>query len=236
MYPPRCPLCDQVLRIGERGCCRECRGKLPWAAEPVCMKCGTPVRSMETEYCPDCLEQNHFFTRGAAAFIYTGAMRRSVYRMKFGNRRDYIDFYGDAMAFATGSCLDRWRPEVILPVPMHPAKKRKRGYNQAELLARRLGKAAGIPVREDLLRCVRQTPAQKRLNRRERMRNLRGCFAAARDFPPVKRVLLVDDVYTTGCTMDEISRILLENGVENIFFVVLCTGNGKKAVSTAEYL
>ncbi len=215
-----------------RGCCAECDASLPWVRELACMKCGKPIGDEGQEYCWDCRVQRHFFDRGVAAFSYTDVMRHSVLQMKMQNRRDHIPFYAEAMAMTLARRLPSWRPEVILPVPMHARKRRVRGYNQSELLAREIGRLTGIPVESRLLRCTRPVRAQKELGREERLRNLRGSIAVCKPFPGYSRVLLVDDVYTTGSTMDEISRVLREQGVRHIFFVVLCTGKGKKAVCT----
>lgn len=232
LYPPRCPICDAVLEFGAHGCCAECDRRLPRIKGPVCMKCGKPVADGRTEYCEDCGTQRHLFERGVAAFTYTGPMRASVYRMKAGNRRDYLPFFAEEMAAALSRYLCRWAPELILPVPMHPRKRRARGFSQSELLARRISALTGIPAAPDALECVRAAPAQKTLGRKERMRNLRGSFRVREPFYAVRRVLVVDDVYTTGSTMDELSRVLLQSGVERVYFVVLCTGKGKKAVCT----
>ncbi|MCC8051937.1 MAG: ComF family protein [Clostridiales bacterium] len=265
MYPSRCPLCDQLrpaLRLrsvfqwakqpaAERRevalpelrpalrpepVCADCREKLPWVREPACMRCGKPVGSPEAEFCRDCLRTSHLFDQGRAAFTYSGAMRRSVYRMKALNRRDYLDFYADAMVRAGRRYLDAWRPEVIVPVPMHWKKRAARGYNQSELLAVRVSRLTGIPFDRKLLYCIRYTGVQKELGREERLRNLRGSFEArrlekgrryeqydGRSGAP-SSVLLIDDVYTTGSTMDEAARALRAVGVRHIFFLVLCTG------------
>lgn len=236
LYPPRCVCCDKILSISAKGCCPDCEKKLPRITGPSCMKCGKPVAGQEDEYCEDCRKYPHEFDRGRAAFTYTGAIRRSVYRMKHDNRRDYMPFFAEEMVQAMAAELPRWKPEVILPVPMHPRKKRRRGYNQSELLAEHISRLTGIPVRKDILRCVKQTADQKSLNRKERMKNLEGSMAVDREVFTFKRVLLVDDVYTTGSTMDEAAKVLKGAGAERVFFIVLCSGKGKKAVCTAENL
>ncbi len=241
LYPPRCPLCDKILDWKDRtttqkiripgmprGCCTDCRTSLPRVKEPACMKCGKPLENEGQEYCGECMTQRHFFDRGVAAFRYTNALRHSVYRMKTENRRDYIPFYAAEMARALERKLPQWRPEVILPAPMHSRKRRQRGYNQSELLAREIGRLTGIPVETGLLRVTRIIRSQKELGRRERLQNLRGSVAAREPFPRYSSVLLVDDVYTTGSTLDEISRVLRTQGVRSVYFVVLCTGKGKK--------
>ncbi len=236
LFPRRCPLCDGILAEKERLCCRECEGKLPWVRGPVCMKCGKPVSGGEQELCGDCRVIRHSFDRGAAAFTYTGEMRQSVYRMKFENRRDYLDFYGEAMARSGARLLERWRPEALVPVPMHWRKKRLRGYNQSELLAERVSRITGIPVDKDLLRCRKYTRSQKVLSRRERLRNLSGSFAVREAGRLPRRVLVIDDVYTTGSTMDAVSGALKDAGISQVNFLTLCIGKGKKAVCTEENL
>ena len=234
LYPPRCILCDTILVKGEEGCCRACAKKLPKVEGPTCFRCGKPVGSWETEYCDDCLRTRHWFDQGAAAVIYTGAMRRSVYRMKADNRRDYLDFYAVLMAEVLQKHLHIWQPELLIPVPMHWKKRQKRGYNQSELLAKKLSRLTGIPVEQNLICCVRPHTEQKQLGRKARMENLKGSFALRKPAGGLQRVLLVDDVYTTGSTTDALARLLREAGIRHIFFLVLCIGKGKKTVCTAE--
>lgn len=253
LYPPRCPICDEVLdhpwrnttrkrmsggslteirTVQNRRCCPDCEAALP-RVKSACMKCGSALADEGQEYCEACMTQRHFFDRGTAAFVYTGALRHSVYRMKAENRRDYIAFYAEEMTRALARFLPLWRPELVVPVPMHPRKQRGRGYNQSELLALEIGKNIGLPVETGLMRCTRIVRSQKELGRKERLKNLWGSFSVSGSLPPVSRVLLVDDVYTTGSTMDEMGRVLREYGVREVYFVVLCTGKGKKAVCTA---
>lgn len=230
LYPQRCPFCDEVLGREEKKelCCSSCREKLPWVKGPVCMKCGKPVGSAEAEYCPDCQKSHHIFDQGAAVFTYSGCMPGSIYRLKASNRRDYIDFFAAAMKRQSGKYLKRWQPQVILTVPMHPRKRAARGYNQAELLAERFGELTGIPVDQNILCCIRKTKVQKSLGRSARQKNLRGSFVVQKDLGNLRRVLVIDDVYTTGSTMDEIARTLKKAGVEQVYFWVLCTGRGKR--------
>lgn len=235
-YPPRCPICDAMIGIGQDGCCEYCVDSLPWVSGTRCMKCGRQLVDVRAEYCSDCKKVRHFFDEGAAAFTYSGHMRDSVYRMKFQNRRDYMPFFAGAMAQVLADHLAQWQPDVILPVPMHPHKRRRRGYNQSELLAEELARFTGIPVKKDILRCVRLTEDQKKLDRRARRKNLRGSFAVERRFSEFRRVLLVDDIYTTGSTMDELSRVLKLYGVQQVYFIVLCIGKEKKTVCTASKL
>lgn len=232
LYPRRCPVCDQILNRKEGLCCAACEKKLPWIDGPTCMKCGKMIEHEEDEYCGDCRKYAHAFTRGTAAFAYTGALRHSVYRMKAENRRDYLEFYADAMTQALGPYLMRWHPERIIGVPMHWQKKWKRGYNQSELLAERIAEKTGIRMERSWVFCSKKTKAQKMLGRKERERNLKGCFVLKQEKKRVRSVLIVDDIYTTGSTIDELAGLLKTAGVDQVYFVVLCIGKGKKRVCT----
>lgn len=234
LYPPRCPICDRILPAGERRCCAACEEGLPWTSGAVCMKCGKMLADKRQEYCRDCRGEQHFFDQGIAAFLYTGELRHSVYRMKAENRRDYLDFYAEAMTAALQRVLKRWSPDVIVPVPMHKSRRRERGFNQSELFAEKISQMTGIPCELQAVSCVRKHAQQKQLDRKERLKNLRGSFAARKCFSEGTRVLLVDDVYTTGSTMDELARVVKSAGAQLVFFVVLCTGKEKNSVCTAQ--
>jgi ComF family protein len=113
---------------------------------------------------------------------------------------------------------------VIIPVPVHPLKKRQRGFNQAELVAKELGKLLQTPVITDYLVRKEKTIPQKELTRQQRKANLREAFAARKKGVSYSRVLLIDDIYTTGATMDALSEILKENQSKNVFFLTICVG------------
>lgn len=112
---------------------------------------------------------------------------------------------------------------MIVPVPLHPKKLRKRGFNQSGYLAELLSGYTGIPLDEGLVRKIRETRAQKKLDARGRQRNLQGAFEAA-DRAEGLKVLVIDDVYTTGSTMDAVAACLKEKGADKIYFLTVCTG------------
>ena len=223
LYPPRCPVCQGVLR-GKESVCRPCKGKLHYISEPKCKKCGKGIEKQEQEYCADCQRFSHAFDRGLSVFVYDEVMRRSISMFKYHNRREYAVFYATQMYEQYRVFLNAWRPEVILPVPIHRQKRRQRGFNQAELVAKELSKCSGIPVDSEYLSRNARTTPQKELNRRQRKENLKSAFVVNEQKKGYQRVLLVDDIYTTGATMDAISEILRENHVKNIFFLTICVG------------
>lgn len=176
----------------------------------------------------------HRYDRGVAAFQYTGSLRSSVQRMKFENRRDYLDFYAESMVKQGRKWIAVWQPDVIIPVPMHWIKKNRRGFNQSELLAKRIGRLTGIPVQKDILKKTRNTRDQKQLSPEERRKNLERAFLLKKKPSGIRTVLLVDDVYTTGSTVDTLASVLKRNGVQYVYFLTLCIGKGENIVCTDE--
>lgn len=226
LYPRRCPVCDDVVEEGAF-ICPVCEGELSYIEEPVCFGCGKALLDPGQEYCEDCRERKRSFQWNTALLSYHKAARQSVSRFKYENRREYADFYAEEIWKRYGGRLSAVRPQAVVPVPVHPSRLPKRGYNQAEVLAERLARKLSVPVRTDLLRRNRRTLAQKRLGAAERYRNLAEAFEAAREETALRRVLLVDDIYTTGATMESCSRILQGMGAEQVYGVTICAGRAE---------
>jgi ComF family protein len=121
--------------------------------------------------------------------------------------------------------INRWKPDVLMPVPIHREKLVKRGYNQAQVLAETLGGMWGIPVDAKSLKRKRRTRAQKELNPQERKKNLREAFTLNKKVK-YDTVVLVDDIYTTGSTVDVLAGLLKENGAKKVYFLTVCIGKG----------
>lgn len=194
--------------------------------EPVCSRCGKPLSRAEEEYCADCARRRHAYTCGRAAFLYDARMRASIARFKYHNRREYADFYAAEILKAWGSLVRSWQPQALVPIPLHKSRRRYRGFNQAELVARRIGSALEIPVRTDLLFRVKKTLPQKELDDMKRKENLKNAFQVTENDVELKKVLLVDDIYTTGSTIDAAAAALGELGVEQIYYLSICIGRG----------
>ena len=178
-FPRRCPLCETITRDGFP--CPSCRRLLPYIGEVYCLKCGRALDNPRDELCTLCRRDGHVFIQGRAVFQYRGAMRSSVLRMKFHNRREYIEFYAAAMAYRERDFLRRIRPGCIVPVPMHPRKRRQRGFDQCRILAEKVGRLTGIPVAGECVVRSRFTRPQKGLGREERPHHCSGGAAA---WPP----------------------------------------------------
>ena len=223
LYPKRCPVCHGVVR-GKGKVCTPCQKRLIYIKEPKCKKCGKEIEKEEREYCTDCQRFTHSFDKGASVFAYDPVMRRSISMFKYHNRREYAQFYAEEMHKNCERFIKQCDPQVILPVPVHRRKKRQRGFNQAELVAKELGKRTGVPVDAKYLMRAEKTTPQKELTRQQRKVNLRKAFAVRESGKYYERVLLVDDIYTTGATIDAISEILREKQTKIIFFLTICVG------------
>ena len=220
LFPPRCSVCDRVLPFGRRGACPECLKRLPWITEPRCFCCGKTVEREEAEYCGDCARKKHLFRRAFPLLQYVPPVSDALTALKYHGRAEYAEFYGGLLAEHFHEELKALDADCLVPVPVHPHRLRKRGYNQAGLIARAMSKKLGIPGREDLLLRAEDTVAQKKLSREERALNLRAAFQAGGETPP-PTVLLVDDILTTGATADACADVLLRAGAKHIYLVTV---------------
>lgn len=227
IYPRRCAFCDDLLRAQERYLCRVCRVHMPSPiGEPRCKKCGKPVDSREREYCHDCSSHPQQYDSGIGLFLYQGPLKESLMKLKFHGRKEYGEFLGKLMARYGEEFIRRVQPEVIFSVPIHQRKRSVRGYNQAEMLAREVSSGLSIPLRTDLVLRKKFTKAQKELNRQERKKNLKQAFYVSEQAGKYEKVLIVDDIYTTGSTINAIAEKLKQQGVKEVYFLTLCMGKG----------
>ena len=226
VYPPRCPVCNDIVTAGGGGICENCRQKISYVTEPYCMKCGKPIENEENEFCRDCLDKKHSFNEGRSVLVYDEYMSRSIYRFKYNSKKEYARIYGQLISDRLGSKIRSWNADALLPVPIHKSRMKKRGYNQATLIAREVSKRLNIPVRDNILIRKTQTKAQKSLGAAERENNLKKAFIVRKNSVKLNTVIVIDDIYTTGSTIDAVSAVLKESGVSNVYFVTLCIGRG----------
>ena len=225
LFPRRCPVCGGVAMPKGRLICPACLKQLSLVSSPACMKCGKEIGSREQEYCADCIRRKKSFTRGFALLNYDSRAAVSMAAVKYHNKREYLDFYARAAALRFGKQFRQAGIQVIVPVPVHASRLKARGFNQAAVLAEKLSAELGIPWEELLIR-VKKTDPQKSLGSAERLKNLRGAFEAEQEAGKWERVLLVDDIYTTGSTAEICSRALLKTGVKQVFVFAVCIGHG----------
>lgn len=193
--------------------------------EAGCMKCGKPLEEETEEYCSDCRKKKHAYAQGKSLYEYHSAAE-AIYRFKYGKRREYAAFFGREMTRHFGRLIDFWQAEALVPVPIHKARRRKRGYNQAELLAEEIGKRTGIPVIKDLVIRCRNTRPLKELKGAERENNLKRAFKIGRNDVKLSTIIIIDDIYTTGSTVDEMAKVLKEIGIDKVYVLTLAIGKG----------
>ena len=225
VFPRRCPVCDAVVPLGEGLICRQCVSKPQYITEPRCRRCGKQLREGEQEFCADCLRRRHVFDYGYALYDYQ-SMKKSIYRFKYGRRCEYAAFYAQDLYRRLSHELRLMEADAIIPVPIHRSRYRRRGYNQAELVAAELSRLTGIPMYERLVTRSRKTAPQKELTIQERQNNLKKAFNISTNVVKLNKTILIDDIYTTGSTLDAVALELKRDGVGAVYFIALCIGEG----------
>lgn len=220
--PRKCPVCDEVVPTGAY-CCMECRDTFHVIKEDFCMRCGKAIPA-NMEYCKDCGNQSHLYIRGRVLYRYEGELKNSIYRFKYGHRVEYADFYAKQTKEYLDEFITQTNAQGLVPVPLHKKKQRQRGYNQAYKYAKALSKEVGIPVYEDYVLRVKNTAPQKKFDALGRQNNLKKAFKIGRNDVKLKIIILIDDIYTTGSTIDAVTKVLLEAGVDRVYFVALAGG------------
>ena len=206
LFAPRCLLCTEPGLSGQ-DLCAECRRALPWN-DCACLHCAIPLPAPGA--CGECLQQPPPLAETHAAFLYGFPLDRLVPRLKFHNDLAAGRLLSELMA-ETFAALPR--PQALVPVPLHATRLRQRGYDQALELAKPLAQALDIPLHAEALRRQRATAAQSELDADARQRNLRGAFALQPGHALPEHVALVDDVMTTGATLQAAAKTLRRAGV-----------------------
>lgn len=211
-FPVTCPFCGKVISF-RLSTCESCEKDLEFLSG-VCGRCSKSV----------CIcERLVVLERVFAPFSYDGAVEQAIHRFKFQNHPEYAKVLAGYIVkcFGTNQLTERF--DCIVPVPMEKAHRRERGYNQAEELALSLGNLCGLSVLSDALRKIKKTPPQHLLSYEERLDNLKGVFGTGSDSIEGKRVLLCDDVCTTGVTMETCATLLKKNGAASVSGVVVAS-------------
>lgn len=231
IYPNRCLLCDEVLPYGsERGCCRGCGDQLDAVAlvEAVCEKCGKHHPATSGSLCFDCSRFERVFYQGRGLWIYGGAIKDSIHRFKYLGKPDLaVSYAKEAVRYYRRHA--GWQVDAIVPVPLHPDRLKERGFDQCALVADQLGGVLDLPVESGLLERRRDTVPQHSLDDRHRRSNMEGAIGvkAGRRFSCAGgSALVIDDIFTTGATMDACAEALLEAGAARVYFLVLAIGEG----------
>jgi len=214
LFPPQCVGCGRKELL----LCPSCRASLAPNPPPHCQKCAAPIEG--GHLCHRCREAEHYLDGVYSPYLFEGTIRECVHRLKYRHLRGLAGPLAELLA---ESLKDKALPgDTLVPVPLHPGRERYRGYNQSALLARELGQATGLPVAEKVLLRVKASGSQARASGlEERRRNVEGAFACSAAGVAGKRILLLDDVCTTGATLEAAARALKEGGAASVWGLTL---------------
>ncbi len=232
LFPRSCAGCGEVIAEPDGSqVCRRCERNLPRIEGEACGRCGLPLGPFASDHdgkwCAGCENLPFAGFRRAAAFgTYEGVLRRAIRQFKYRRRPHLVKELGVLLA---GKAADEFGEDsgnapadVIVPVPLHARRRKSRGFDQAELLAGPVSKALGVPLRRGAMDRIVNTPTLTRQSREQRAETVKGAFKVRRRAEVEgKRVLLVDDVMTTGATCSECARVLKKAGVKEIMVCVL---------------
>jgi ComF family protein len=224
IFPPHCLLCKAFApRLDLHSVCLPCWTTLPRLQEPWCTRCGLPLQSsaayagIAAALCGECLRQPPAYAAARACGRYEGGLRELVHHLKFGGKRDLAYPLGKWMGHVLGGLPELNRHSIVIPVPLHPERQRKRGFNQACWLARQFCDGTSRILEPRALVRSKNTPPQSGLTDAQRRENIRGAFQVRADGKVRDRhILLVDDVFTTGSTLEACCRSLLDAGAASI--------------------
>ncbi len=222
LYPRICPVCKEITQK-KRLICPDCIDKLDFVEEPVCLKCGKQLLDSSKEYCKDCTEHIKSYEYGMALLNYDDTADRIMIDIKYKNKREYIEPLAKLMAARYANEIIKISPDVLMPIPVHKKRLRERGYNQSALLAKKLALYLKMPYDDTVIKRSKNTKAQKELSPQQRLANLNRAFYCEKDCA-YEKVLLVDDIYTTGSTIEACSRALKSSGASEVYYISVCIG------------
>lgn len=227
-----CMTCNAIInKKSKYAICDKCLKRFHWIEDATCEKCGKIISNnyLGQKFCVDCKENEHYYNRGYVCAQYGLYERTIIMSFKYGNKPYIGKILGKIMA--ERFVIEKNNPEdevdIIIPVPIHKKRERKRGYNQAEILATVISKELKIPLGKKVVYRTKNTVPMKSLGALERTENVKNAFEVNQEHSNAlinKKILLVDDIYTTGSTIDSVSKLLLEVGAEKVDFLAFAAG------------
>ena len=188
------------------------------------LKMRKEIFDAQKEYCEDCAKRKKSYEYGMALLNYDELTEKIMINIKYHNKREYIKALSKLLLSRYGSEILKLKVDVLLPIPVHKKRLRQRGYNQSTLITKEVAKELNLSYSEDVLVRNKNTKAQKELSPEQRLANLNATFACSEEAKKYRKVLLVDDIYTTGSTIEACTRLLKEKGVREVYYVSLAIG------------
>ncbi|TFG93389.1 MAG: ComF family protein [Syntrophobacterales bacterium] len=224
LFPEQCPTCGTALFGGGDFFCSDCLSTVRFTTPPQCTSCGIPFTTTQgaDHLCEECILSTPPFSVARSLGLYEGALLDAIHLFKYHGKISVGEDLGRMMAQASYASLAIGDYSLIIPVPLHPKRLRERGFNQSLVLARQVSKRCSIPLDFLALRRTLHTEAQVRLSGRQRRINVRGAFEVTdRNRVEGKKIVLIDDVYTTGSTVAECSKVLMKSGAKEVAVLTL---------------
>jgi ComF family protein len=225
LFPPRCIICGgSPEERGKTPFCSECLTKVPFIRPPLCTCCGLQFTGAGSvnHLCVDCISKKPFFSTARALGIYDTILLDTIHLFKYSGRILIGELIGTVMAEHRYDSLSIPEFSLIIPVPLHPKKLKERGFNQSLILGRQIAKKFSIPLDFGVLKRRIDTKPQVNLGKSERIKNVKGAFMVKeKERIEGEKVLLVDDVYTTGSTVNECARVLKEAKASDVAVLTL---------------
>ena len=231
LYPRVCPVCNEILpkeavQWPDPYICPECLDGLNFLdKERRCMRCSHPLEGDAAEFCPECVNKKRYFDTGLALMAHDDNARKIIYDLKFSSLKDNADMIAFELVRRAGRMAQMWGAQALIPVPLHKKRMQQRGFNQAQLIAEKFSEYArqagfDIPPADSgyLFRCKATAP-QRSTEQNMRAANIDGVFAVNIADIPYKRVILIDDIFTTGATLNECAKTLKQNGTSVVYFL-----------------
>ncbi len=222
IFPPKCLLCGEFSRDG-KSICPDCLQKMRHIRRPLCPRCGLPFDGEEIDHlCKTCLKEKIYFNIARAMGLYEGSLREAILRFKYNHKTMLLKPLGDLMAKYHYDSINLSSYDLLIPIPLHKKRLKERGFNQSLILSRQIQKRYQIPIDYLSIVKIRPTPPQVNLKFKERRANVKGSFQI-KDPERIKqkRILLIDDVFTSGATANECARVLIKGGAERVDVLTL---------------
>lgn len=229
LYPPCCGLCGELLP-DKTSLCRKCQSSIPQIEEPSCIYCGKSIiGTIEGQnICIECSKDTKYYTKLICCYEYDGIIREKLIKYKFNDDCYLYKTFAEILYNRLKHFEQLNSIDYIITVPMHKIRKRERGYDQLELIAKEISKKAKIPYIKDVLYKNTNTLHQSQLDKAKRKNNLKDAFKITnKNKIYAKNLLLIDDIITTGSTINECSKLLYMNNAKNIYGAVIATGKNQ---------
>lgn len=221
VYPPYCLVCGSPLKMDEKLVCEPCWDEVERAEQPFCTKCGSSLKN-PSQPCPSCKDEGYNFSAVRVATGFNETVQKIIHSLKYRGKRSLAKRLGVILANRTLGDERFTGADLLMPVPLHPSRARERGYNQSELIAEVIGQKLDLPVDKNILSRKKRTKAQTDLDAKQRRENVKGAFVVRRpEEVSGKRVVIVDDVLTTGATLEACTEALLSAGAKEVYTLAL---------------